>query len=106
MLSSHDHTSERQNFMRVVRNSTEIAYTRPDKGHKNSNSLTLMNMVWYVYLYPNLMSRGQEEALWDLFSSDVLKMPLNNHEFQFGLVILSKAEPNRRISRTSDCNKL
>jgi hypothetical protein len=34
MLSFHGHTSKRQDFMRVVGNSTpEIAYTRKSKGH-------------------------------------------------------------------------
>lgn len=53
----------------------------------------------------NLMGRGRQEAPLDLLFNDVLEMP-NDHEFQFGLVILFKAEPNMRIIRTSDFNKL
>lgn len=92
--------------MRVVGNSTEIAYTRPDKGHKNSSSLTLMCLAWCVYLDPKPNEHRKGRSPSGLVFSDVLKMPLNNHEFQFGLVILTKAEPSRRISRTSDCNEL
>lgn len=52
------------------------------------------------------MGRGRQEDPQDSIFSDGPEMPSNNHEFQFGLVILFKAEPNMRIIRTSDFNKL
>lgn len=57
-------------------------------------------------LIPNLTGRSRQESALDLLLSDVLEMVHNNHEFQFGWVILSKAEPNKGVIRTSDCSKL